>query len=316
MSRLTDPAPYTPTKTSTLGNAPNAHGALQYPYTPDSSRMVRRSTELASSPPAWDDYSEHSSSPVQNALSSCIAHFENLLQTRQPDEDQMEYVVGQFEAMAAYLSAPESQSKQTDEYLFNEPEGHEPELTGLGIVDDEEEEHDALQQPLVNGAYVEEVAKYIAGVRKYIEDLKMRLDEVKTLNSIQLDVIHDLRRQMKVVRQGMRTSLDMHGDSGKSDAESEDATAVEDKEEAIAEGSTTSPPEFGAESWETIDNDQHKTLADLAGLRKDAGTQTPPDLAAKPRIRTITIIRKPYRRSFWASFGEALDKFGALLLED
>src|SRR4051794_16361381 len=50
VSHLTYPTPYTPTKTFNLQDAQNAHGAPQYPYTPDSSRILRRSTELSSSP--------------------------------------------------------------------------------------------------------------------------------------------------------------------------------------------------------------------------------------------------------------------------
>lgn len=260
----------------------------------------------------WDDYSEHSSSPVQNALSSCIAHFENLIQTRQPDEDQMEYIVGQFEAMASFLSAPEAQTKTTDEHLFSDPEH------GLGNTSAEDsqraDEDLAAKSAQVNQEYVAEVGRYIDGVKKYIEDLKMRLDEVKTLNSIQLDVIYDLRRQMRTVRQGMRSSLSMREDYQKAEEQlSQLDDPQTDNESAHGEHV---PKQFGLESWETI----HEPLlspSDCEHTTREIGTQTPPDynLTCTPRRRVITIIRKPETRSFWSSFAEALDQFGDLLLE-
>ena len=90
-SRLTEPAPYTPTRLYyDDASPPPSKGELRYPYTPDSSRVLRRNhTERPGSPTPWADVSEGTSSPVQNALSSCIAHFENLIQTHQPDEDQL-----------------------------------------------------------------------------------------------------------------------------------------------------------------------------------------------------------------------------------
>jgi hypothetical protein len=311
IERLTEPAPYTPIKNLNLGNR-NANGALQYPYTPDSSRILRRSTELPSSPSPWDEYSEHSSSPVQNALSSCIAHFENLIQSQQPDEDQMEFIVRQFEAMTSYLSAPESQTRTTDEHLFSEPE-QSPD-TGLGITNTGEVRTAKLDyiSREAHDAYVAEVGTYIGGVKKYIEDLKMRLDEVKMLNGIQLDVINDLRRQMKTVRQDMRSSLDMR----------EDVNMVEEELERLAnsEGrgdhkdSTESHKEFGLDSWATlVEGDNGLTRTDLDGKTLEDGA-TIPNFPPGSRRRVITIIRKPEKaRSFWASIGQALDSFGELL---
>lgn len=307
----TAPALYTPTKSFSLHNATDAQGAPQYPYTPDSSRILRRNTERALSPMPWDDYSDHSSSPVQHALSSCIAHFENLIQTRQPDEDQMEYIVGQFEAMASYLSAPEAQTKATDEHLFSDPEH------SLGLASTDSQKADAdieAKSALVNQEYVAEVGRYIDSVKKYIEDLKMRLDEVKTLNSIQLDVIYDLRRQMRTVRQGMRSSLSMRKDYQEAEQELDDSHPQCSSEEE------TALTQFGLESWETIDNERplpSQSQPDAA--RKDMSTQTPPEeeVPSSPprRRRVITIIRKPENPSFWSSFADALDQFGDLLFE-
>ncbi|KAF2036151.1 hypothetical protein EK21DRAFT_96124 [Setomelanomma holmii] len=302
VERLTAPAPYTPTKNFNYGNA-NANGALRYPYTPDSSRILRRSTELPSSPTPWDEYSEQSASPVQTALSSCLAHFENLIHSQQPDEDQMEYIVAQFEAMTSYLSAPDAQTRRTDEHLFSEPE--QASATGLGITSSEDEQTAKLEHMSreAHDAYVAEVGNYIQGVKKYIEDLKMRLDEVKTLNSIQLDVINDLRRQMKSVRRNMRSSLDMR----------EDVKMVEEELERIA-NEDSGQKEFGLDSWETLVDEDHSRER----LTSDKEEKTPPCLKSDftpGRRRAIHIIRKPERRSFWGSFGEALDSFGDLLVD-
>jgi hypothetical protein len=312
VGRLTEPVPYTPTKSLTYGHA-NSGGALQYPYTPDSSRMLRRSTEAPTSPDPWDNYSEHSSSPVQDALSSCIAHFENLIHSHRPDEDQMEFIVRQFEAMTTFLSAPDSQTKRTEDHLFSE-EALTP-GAGLGISETNARtttgDHISKE---AHEAYVTEVGTYIAGVKRYIEDLKMRLDEVKTLNSIQLDVITDLRRQMKTVRRDMRSTLDMR----------DDVKMVEEELERIAEAeaqkdrqnTAESQREFGLDSWVTL-VEGDSGIAQFDGADEKDVVISKQDVEASPTIRrrVITIIRKPERRSFWASMGSALDSFGALLDE-
>jgi hypothetical protein len=295
VERLTEPAPYTPTKIFTLGNA-DANGALRYPYTPDSSRMLRRSTELASSPIPWDEYSEHSSSPVQNALSSCLAHFENLIQSQEPDEDQMEFIVRQFEAMTSYLSAPDAQTRTTDDHLFSDPDLFPD--AGLGITNDARKETTSSIPQDAHDAYVTEVGHYIAGVKKYIQDLKMRLDEVKTLNSIQLDVISDLRRATKTARRSMRSSLDLR----------DDVKMVDEELERLADERAPPKKPFGLDSCLTlVDGDTDREPVVVA---KDS--QPPPPA----RRRVITVIRKPQRaRSFWASFAHALDSVGDMLLD-
>lgn len=310
---LTEPAPYTPTKTVNYNHA-NAGAALQYPYTPDSSRILRRHTDAPSSPVPWDEYSEHSSSPVQNALSSCIAHFENLIQSQQPDEDQMEFIVRQFEAMTSYLSAPDSQTRKTDDHLFSELEPNAE--TGLGISEpaDGRVSTSGSVSNETHGAYVAEVEAYIHGVKKYIADLNMRLDEVKTLNSIQLDVINDLRRQMKAVRSDMRSSLDMRSDMNMVD----DELARLQDEHSRGSKTPQKVKEFGLDSWVTLVDDEDNAQAAQSGLVKDIDDSeskgaTP---SSPPKRRVIHIVRKPERRSFWTSFGQALDSFGALLREE
>jgi hypothetical protein len=315
VERLTEPAPYTPTKNLSYGNA-NSDGALRYPYTPDSSRMLRRNTEVPSSPVPWDDYSEHSSSPVQDALSSCIAHFENLIHSQQPDEDQMEFIVRQFEAMTSYLSAPESQSRTTDDHLFSELE--QPSATGLGITnkDDARAENSDYISKAAHEAYTIQVGTYIQGVKKYIEDLKMRLDEVKTLNSIQLDVITDLRRQMRTVGRDMRTKLDMR--DGVNMVEEELAKL------AVAERSNDltgpqKPRQFGMDSWVTLVDEDNADIHSTQPTQESKEGRADQQVATSSptsRRRLITIVRKSEKRSFWSSIGQALDSFGDLIREE
>lgn len=310
-NHLTEPAPYTPTKNLNYSHA-NPSGALQYPYTPDSSRMLRRHTDAPSSPIPWDEYSEHSSSPVQNALSSCIAHFENLIQSQQPDEDQMEFIVRQFEAMTSYLSAPDSQTRTTDDHLFSEPDTAAE--TGLGISEPAagRASTSGSVSNEAHGAYVAEVEAYIHGVKKYISDLSMRLDEVKTLNSIQLDVIADLRRQMKTVRSDMRSSLDMRSDMNMVDGE------LARLQEQHGRDSKMAQKEFGLDSWVTLVDDEDPSQSmQLDSIKKTQEPERQATASSSPaKRRVIHIVRKPERRSFWTSFGQALDSFGALLREE
>jgi hypothetical protein len=185
-STISEPAPYTPTKTFSLDD--HAHGALRYPYTPESSRILRASTTGSLSPIPWDNESNHSASPVQSALSSCIAHFQNFILTRQPTDDQLEYIVGQFEAMTTYLSVPESQTKSTAEYLFSDIDNLASGTPNM------QQDPDIVN---ANAEYFAQVGTYIEGVTKYTEDLKMRLEEVKTLNRAQLAVIDDLKSKVE-----------------------------------------------------------------------------------------------------------------------
>jgi hypothetical protein len=189
--------PHTPVKAL---RTPDPHtrkqnGIPQYPYTPDSARTTRTYPlpgPLSPLPPMpWERRKE--SSPMQSALSSCISHLENLIDTRQPNDEQMEYLVTKFEEMAQFLSAPEAQSRQSDDHLFSEldiPSG----LGITGVIGDDEDKADELH---IGVGYIQEVGRYIDGVKKHAEDLKMRMEEVKLLNSIQVDIIEDLRRELR-----------------------------------------------------------------------------------------------------------------------
>jgi hypothetical protein len=309
VERLTDPAPHTPTRILDFGSGGgNVDGALRYPYTPDSSKILRRNTELPSSPPSWDQYSEHSSSPVQNALSSCLAHFEDLIHSQQPDEDQMEYIVGQFEVMTSFLAAEDSQTKKTDEHLFSETDG-----AGLGITgeDDAHTTDTEFIPKETHDAYAAEVGSYIEGVKKHIYDLKMRLDEVKMLNSIQLDVIEDLRGQMNMVRQGMRSSLSMKDEVKLAEEATEILAAPQGRKDSIAP-----EEEFGVDSWETlVDGDRAVEPVAVDEEHEEQNVEPTKDTST-PRYRKIVIVRKPEPRSFWASIGQALDSFGEALREE
>jgi hypothetical protein len=97
----------------------------------------------------------------------------------------MTYIVEQFEAMTAFLSAPEAQSKQSDDHLFSELE-HLPGGDDAQGISKEEAE-----------AYVCEVGKFIKAVKKHAGDMEQRLAEVKQLNGIQLEVIKELRHELR-----------------------------------------------------------------------------------------------------------------------
>ncbi|CBX93529.1 predicted protein [Plenodomus lingam JN3] len=268
--------PYTPTKSQQqvqhsglhYGNA-QAQGLPRYPYTPDSTRIPRRQTERTLSPVPWDTHSSHSSSPVQHALSSCIVHFENLLQTREPDEDQMEYIVGQLEAMANYLSshgAPfqiiEEQVSTNGQLPTDEQVSTAPEEIGPGSP--QSSGKDKVEKEM-SGEYIAEVGRYIEGVRGYATNLKSRLDEVKMLNSIQLDVIKDLRSQVQTVTVGLQAQLradeDKHAAEEDED-EVEDEVRIEDEEEDCPadaysrhrQNKGQRPREFGLDSQATLIN--------------------------------------------------------------
>lgn len=188
--------PHTPVMEARTPDAHQNHSGIpRYPYTPDSARMTKSHTLPPLSPlPPMPWAANSPTSPVQNALISCISHLDNLIQTRQPNDDQMEYLVSKFEEMAQYLSAPEAQSRQSDDHLFSELELPSAN-TGLGISGADASNGDAKETNThMSESYVLEVGKYIDGVKKYAEDLKMRMDEVKQLNSIQLDIINDLRQ--------------------------------------------------------------------------------------------------------------------------
>ncbi|RMZ71262.1 hypothetical protein GMOD_00005790 [Pyrenophora seminiperda CCB06] len=339
-SRFTDPPPYTPTRPYYLDESHlRSKGPPRYPYTPDSSQILQPSTVLSKSPSLWDEQSETSSapssSPVQNALSSCIAHFENLIHTQEPDEDQMEYIVGQFEAMAAHLSMPEAHAEEA----MNEPCISNTDQEGLGISQAEEKGRLMEAKTQFPDAYVAEVGNYIEGVQKTICDLKKRLDEFKTLNSIQLDVIDDLRQQMRLVRQGMRDELEKGKQEQIIVETAEDGAMtphIVPRKQEVADAVDT-PREFGIDSWQTLvddeadENDDDDDVARRVEeeysklLRSTVDSLTldddndlgplPPQ--RRPKRRHITIIRPPPPgRSFWASFGEALDSMAGLWLDE
>lgn len=107
--------------------------------------------------------------------------------------------MSKFEEMARFLSAPEAQSKQTDDHLFSEAEGPtDTDAAGLGITSEEAiNQYPTTYHLALSQGYVLEVGKYIESVKKHVQDLTVRMDEVKQLNSIQLDIIGDLRQELK-----------------------------------------------------------------------------------------------------------------------
>jgi hypothetical protein len=97
----------------------------------------------------------------------------------------MEYIITQFEAMTSYLSAPEAQSKTGDEHLFAEPDMVACGETPLPLTKDEAE------------AYVSTVGYFIEGVKRHAAELKARLDEAKEINKLNVEVIANLRAQLR-----------------------------------------------------------------------------------------------------------------------
>lgn len=145
-------------------------------------------------------------SPVQNALFSCLGHFEHLIQAAQPSEEQMEQILSVFEEMASILSQPEAQSRKSDDHLFPELDVDPPvpysETSSLAsspprFRKDSFSNYEAPFPPAVPDAYIAEVQNYIDGVRDCTQGLKTRLDEVKELNWIQGEIIADLRQQLR-----------------------------------------------------------------------------------------------------------------------
>ena len=195
--------PYTTPVKATLPKH-HVHNAMpQYPYTPDSARMPPPKYPVSPlSPVRKISWNTNVPSPVQNALSSCMVHLGNLIKTRQPDDDQMEYIIARFEDMAQYLSAPEAQSRRPDDHPFSEfdrPSGLTMSAGGqLASVDQKIKDVDVAVE------YIFEVGKYIEDVSRHTEDLKMRFDEAKQLNSIQTEIITDLRRILKCQQHEMR----------------------------------------------------------------------------------------------------------------
>jgi hypothetical protein len=171
---------------------------------------------------------------MQEALLFCASNLESLIMSREPTDEQMVYLVSKFEEMANFLSAPDSQSKQTDDHLFSDAEAPS-DATGLGIVSEEPANNHVNAHDLaLSQGYILEVGRYIEGVKAHVQDLTMRLGEVKQLNSIQLDVISDLRRDLKTRMMQVKNEED------------EPAQASEEKPGQKTEDTKTSlPPRNG-----------------------------------------------------------------------
>lgn len=220
---------------------------------------------------------------MQSALSSCIAHFENLTSMRELTDDQMEYIVGQFENMTSYLAAPDAQTKKGTDDLFggDSPRPKSP-VPAASVTEDD-------------GSYMAEVGRYIESVQVYTADLKRRFDEAKALNEIQLAIIDELRGEVGAVQQNMQDSLDHSPPKHR-------------------RPSSTSPQDVES-SWESI-----KTAVDDAEDAEDENNSkvAPPEPAMvcsstqTDEVMRLVVARKPVQpvqRGFWASLYEALDGF-------
>ncbi|KAF2470748.1 uncharacterized protein BDR25DRAFT_303747 [Lindgomyces ingoldianus] len=151
---------YTPTKTSVL--------LPEYPYTPKTPSTKIPAQLQTFSPMPWaENSSPPEQSPVQSALVSCLQNLSNLIHDTRPDDKEMEYLIGQFEAISGYLA----RNSNRDPPALGPGSG----TAGLENI------------------YMKEVETYIDGVRAYTRNLRVRLEEVRELNRIQWEVIQELR---------------------------------------------------------------------------------------------------------------------------
>jgi hypothetical protein len=107
----------------------------------------------------------------------------------------MEYIVGQFEAMTTYLSAPDPQTKSTAEHLASD-------LADIALAMPTTQQSSSVSQ--FNAEYITQVGAYIEGVAKHTTDLKARLEEVKALNRTQQAMINDLQTKVNSAHSEMR----------------------------------------------------------------------------------------------------------------
>jgi hypothetical protein len=155
--------------------------------------------------------------PIHNALFSCLGHLEHLIQTSEPTDEQMEQILANFEDMASILSAPQAQSKQSDDHLFGpvldldlvapslgdsfikpSPQNmHDSAYSGYTLNDSE---YGSVSEEHIP-AYIKAVQNYIDGVRDSTEGLKVRMGEIKELNEIQGGIITELRQQMHKLKE-------------------------------------------------------------------------------------------------------------------
>ena len=199
---------------------------------------------------------------------------------RELTDDQMEYIVGQFENMTSYLTAPDAQTKKATDDLFGGDSPYPESLMPRANVAGDD------------GSYMAEVGRYIEGVQIYTADLKRRFDEAKALNEIQLAIIDGLRKEMRVVQQSMQDPLDQSPQKQR-------------------RASSPSLKDVNS-SWESIE-----TAVDDAGDEGDLKVATPKpamtDSSTQTEdVRRLVVARKPVKPTqcgFWASLYEALDSF-------
>jgi hypothetical protein len=159
------------------------------------------------------------SNPIHNALFSCLGHFEHLIQTSEPSDEQMEQILSNFEEMASILSAPQSQSRESADHLFGpeldldqvapdlgdslasiksspqrmQDSGYTLNDSGYNLNDSGYASFSEAHIP----TYIKAVQNYIDGVQDSTKGLKARMAEIKELNEIQGEIITELRQQLR-----------------------------------------------------------------------------------------------------------------------
>jgi len=149
------------------------------------------------------------------------------------------------------------------------------------------------------------------------------MDEFKTLNRIQTDIINDLRKQMRSVRQSMREELDKsyhHDDLAKSVWSDFGAKSEALPEDDEVHDNNDTAKEFGMlDSCMTLVEEEdlsREIHEEYSKILRDTVDTLITEEPSSPKRKVITIIRSPPRRSFWGSMGEALDAVSNLLLEE
>lgn len=218
--------PQTPTRQVSFGQHSDA-GAPSFPATPpDSARMPERTSSF-SFDLALDDASPlpyrlstpspvdmMRTSPVQNALFSCLNNLERLIGSSQPDDKQMEHIISQFEGLTSFLSAPSVETRSGAEGIFSSSEDEEEEMQKVHVFSELDtptkstgskdvlrvgKEEDILTKEEAE-AYIAEVGAFIEGVKSHSSQMKTRLDEVHALNELNTEIIAKLRRQLKATK--------------------------------------------------------------------------------------------------------------------
>ncbi|KAF2711976.1 hypothetical protein K504DRAFT_464075 [Pleomassaria siparia CBS 279.74] len=194
------------------------HSPISRPQTPPDEALDDSFSDSAyfSSPATTSPNSQ-----VQNALFSCLSHFEYLILAAQPSEEQMEQILFYLEEVARILSALEAQSRKSNDHFCVHGEGETRLVAGSASFDTSSihsspprmhdsayyssyEGHTGIGPDVASEKYVAAVQSYIEGVMEHTKGLKRRMEEIKELNCIQTEIIKDLREQLRAEKEATK----------------------------------------------------------------------------------------------------------------